>query len=65
LPAIIVARIASLWAMLTDWQVHAATIDRYLTVSEKLTMKHRAERLCTEIAWHQELSANLPDIISG
>lgn len=64
LPASIAARITSLRAMLTDWETHAAAIDRYLTISEKLMMKHRADRLRAEIAWHEELSAQLPTIIS-
>ena len=64
LPATIAARITSLRAMLTDWETHAAAIDRYLTISEKLMMQHRADRLRAEIAWHEELSAQLPTIIS-
>jgi DNA-binding PadR family transcriptional regulator len=65
LPAIIAARIGSLNAMLAEWEAHAATIDRYLTASEKLVMKHRADRLRAEIAWHKELSEALPKIISA
>jgi hypothetical protein len=65
LPTMIAARIASLKAMLTDWEGHATTIDRYLTATEKLVMKHRADRLRAEIAWHEELSEALPRIISG
>ena len=34
LPTIIAARIGSLNAMLTEWEAHAATIDRYLTAAE-------------------------------
>jgi len=64
LPQIIAARIASLSAMLAEWEAHAAMIDRYLTVSEKLMMKHRADRLRAEIAWHDELSAALPQIVA-
>jgi DNA-binding PadR family transcriptional regulator len=64
LPTIIAARIGSLNAMLTEWEAHAATIDRYLTAAEKLVMKHRADRLRAEIAWHEELSEALPRIAS-
>jgi DNA-binding PadR family transcriptional regulator len=64
LAAVITARITSLSAMLTDWEAHAATIGRYLTVSENLAMKHRADRLRAEIAWHQDLDARLPDLIA-
>jgi hypothetical protein len=49
--------------MLTEWEAHAATIDRYLTAAEKLVMKHRADRLRAEIAWHKGLSEALPTIV--
>ena len=64
LPQIIAARITSLSAQLSEWEAHAATIDRYLTVAEKLVFKHRADRLRAEISWHDDLSAALPKIIS-
>jgi DNA-binding PadR family transcriptional regulator len=64
LPAIISGRIASLSAMLTQWEAHSTAIDRYLTVSERKILTHRADRLRAEIAWHEELSAELPEIIS-
>ena len=63
LPTIITARIGSLNALLTEWEAHAATIDRYLTAAEKLVMKHRADRLRAEIAWHKGLSEALPTIV--
>lgn len=65
LPATIAARITSLSAMLAEWEAHAAAIDRYLTLAEKLVMKHRADRLRAEIGWHEELSAALPAIVAG
>ncbi len=64
LPATIAARIASLSAMLTEWEARAAAAARYLTVCEKLMVKHRLERLRAEIAWHQELAERLPEIIA-
>ena len=64
LPATITARIASLSATLEQWEAHAAAIDRYLSASERMVMKHRADRLCAEIAWHEELLAALPEIIA-
>src|SRR5262245_1210752 len=64
LPAIISARITSLSAMLAAWEAHAAAIDRYLTASERKVMKHRADRLRAEIAWHEKLSAELPEIVA-
>ena len=64
LPTIIAARIGSLRAMLTEWEAHAAAIDRYLTSAEKLVMKHRADRLRAEIAWSEGLSEALPGIVA-
>jgi len=64
LPAIITARIASLSATLEQWEAHANVIDRYLSVSERIVMKHRADRLRAEIAWHDELLAALPEIVA-
>lgn len=64
LPAIIAARISSLSATLAEWEAHAKAIDRYLSVSERLVMKHRADRLRAEIAWHDELLAALPEVIA-
>lgn len=63
LPATIASRVASLQAMLADHEAHTATIARYLSLSETLVMKHRADRLRAEIAWHHELAEQLPDII--
>ena len=64
LAAIIAARISSLSAKLAEWEAHAAAIDRYLSASERMVMKHRADRLRAEIAWHDELLAALPEIIA-
>jgi DNA-binding PadR family transcriptional regulator len=64
LPATIAARVASLSAMLSEWEARAGAADRYLTVAEKLMVKHRLDRLRAEIAWHQELVDQLPEIIA-
>lgn len=64
LPLTVAARLTSLSAMLTDWEARAAAADRYLTVTEKLMVKHRLDRLRTDIAWHQELADQLPEIIA-
>jgi hypothetical protein len=50
--------------MLTEWDAREGAADRYLTVSEKLMVKHRLDRLRTEITWHQELADQLPNIIA-
>jgi DNA-binding PadR family transcriptional regulator len=64
LPVTVGARIASLSGMLTEWEARAAAAARYLTVSEKLMVKHRLDRLRAEISWHQELAEQLPEIIA-
>ena len=64
LPVTIAARISSLSAMLTEWEARAAAADRYLSVSEKLMVKHRLDRLRADITWHQELADQLPAIIA-
>jgi DNA-binding PadR family transcriptional regulator len=64
LPATVGARIASLSAMLAEWEARAAAAARYMTVCEKLMVKHRLDRLRTEITWHQELADRLPEIVA-
>src|ERR1700752_873029 len=64
LPVTVAARIASLSAMLTEGEARAAAADRYLTVAEKLMVKHRLDRLRADIAWHRELVDQLPKIIA-
>ena len=64
LSTIVAARIGSLNAMLTEWEAHAATIDRYLTASREAGIEAQAYRLRAEIAWHEELSEALPGIAS-
>jgi DNA-binding PadR family transcriptional regulator len=64
LPVTLAARTASLSAMLAEWEARAAAADRYLTVSERLMVTHRLDRLRAEISWHQELAEHLPEIIA-
>lgn len=63
LPAMVSARIGSLKAALSEWEAHSAAIDRYLSGAERIVLRHRVARLNAEITWHEELSAELPDII--
>ncbi|MBN6057439.1 PadR family transcriptional regulator, partial [Nonomuraea sp. RK-328] len=63
LTPVIEARIASLEAMLTEYEAHARSIARYLTLAESLAMRHRVARLRAEIAWHRELASRLPELI--
>jgi DNA-binding PadR family transcriptional regulator len=60
----IAARIASLSAMLTEWEARAATTAQYLSVCERLMVTHRVDRLRAEVAWHEELAEHLPEIIA-
>lgn len=64
LPGLIEARLASLRAMLADNGAHFDAIRRYLTVSEVHAMEHRQVRLRAEIAWHETLLADLPNIVA-
>lgn len=64
LDSVIAARIASLEAMLTDYETHMRAVARYLTLAESLAMRHNVVRLQAEIAWHHELAAQMPQLIS-
>jgi DNA-binding PadR family transcriptional regulator len=64
LPATVAARIASLSAMLSEWEARSTAADRYLSACEKLMVKHRVDRLRAEITWHQELADRLPEIVA-
>ena len=45
-------------------EAHTEGIAQYLSVGELHVMKHKADRLAAEIAWHEELCKKLPEIIS-
>ncbi|MBX3098218.1 MAG: PadR family transcriptional regulator [Salinibacterium sp.] len=45
------------------WLAHAEQIRKYLTLTEAHVIRHQYHRLSGEIAWHEELIANLPAII--
>jgi DNA-binding PadR family transcriptional regulator len=63
-PSTVDARIATLTAMLAEWEAHAEAIERYLTAAEKFVLTHHAQRLRAEIAWHQYLAAQIKEIIA-
>ena len=63
-PATVDARIATLTAMLAEWEAHAEAIERYLTAAEKFVLTHRAQRLRAEIGWHQDLAAQVKEIVA-
>ena len=57
------SRLAELRDAQDEWVRHAARIRQYLNVTEAHVMRHQYHRLAGEIAWHEELIANLPAII--
>jgi len=57
-------RLAELRRNQEHWLVHAEQIRKYLTLTEAHVMRHQYHRLSGEIAWHEELIANLPAIIN-
>lgn len=65
LPSMLDARILKLQAMLTENVTHTGYIAQYLTPLETFVMQHKADRLRSELAWHEELAHRLPDIITA
>lgn len=64
LPRMIDARVLALRAMLADAEAVTASALPYLTASERFVMRHKADRIRAEIAWHDHLVTVLPDIIA-
>lgn len=64
LPDLLAARISRLKATVEETVVHNASIDRYLTFTEKFVVRHKVDRLEAEVAWHEELLTQLPHIIA-
>lgn len=64
LPGVVVARVATLEAMLAEHEAHLASVSRYLSVAESMTFEHRIERLRTEVAWHRQLAARVDDVVA-
>ena len=62
--AILLSRLSTLRAELLDSQTHLQTIKQYLTVAEQIVMNHKVHRLAADIAWHEELLGQLPEIIA-
>ncbi len=48
---------------LEDGRRKLERIGRYLWRAERLTLEHGLRRLETEVAWHEELLAQLPDLL--
>jgi DNA-binding PadR family transcriptional regulator len=58
------ARISHLRALVEETEAHNAAIDQYLTFTEKIVVRHKVDRLRADVAWHDELFAQLPEIIA-
>lgn len=63
IPSSVEERLSALRAMLVQEQAHTQSIAQYLTELEQLVMTHRAERIRSEISWHEELVRRLPKIL--
>ena len=64
LPGIVEGRIRSLKILLDEKISLNRRADPYLTVSEKHALTHTEYRLRAEIAWHEDLSAAIPGIVT-
>lgn len=56
-------RLTRFRALQDDLERHIEKIRRHLNITEVHVMRHQHHRLAGEIAWHEELIANLPAII--
>jgi len=56
-------RLAELHRRVAHEETHMAGIAHYLTITERHVARHDWHRLQGEIAWHEELIANLPAIL--
>lgn len=64
LDGLLSARLVALRASLDQSIAHTASIERYLTLVEKIVMQHRVERIRAEITWLESLYSQLPEIIA-
>ncbi|MBC7724824.1 MAG: PadR family transcriptional regulator [Burkholderiaceae bacterium] len=60
----VTGRIESLKFALADSEHHAALADQYLTIAERIVMRHTAARLAAEITWHEQLLVAVPEIVA-
>jgi len=63
LPAVIDRRLAALRAGVAEHEAKLERIRHFLTVTERVVMRHSLARMRGEIEWHNELLAALPEII--
>jgi DNA-binding PadR family transcriptional regulator len=64
LPAILADRVARLRETARTSAEHVERIAHHLTIAEQWSLKHQAARWRSELEWHEELLAALPEIIS-
>jgi DNA-binding PadR family transcriptional regulator len=64
LPALFEERLARLRSTLSTTEKHLEHVTKFLTVAETWSMRHQVSRWRGEIAWHEDLLAALPEIIS-
>lgn len=64
LPYMIAARMATFQARLLETQMENARALPFLSLTEELAMRHRGHRLQSEIAWLEELSGLVTEIIA-
>ena len=59
------ARLGTLKAMVAESEAHNASIAQYLNYTETFVMNHKVERLRAEIAWLENVTTHLPEIIAA
>jgi DNA-binding PadR family transcriptional regulator len=64
LDEVLSARIAHLKAMVAETEAHVGSVDKYLTFTEKIVVRHKVARLKAEVDWHEDLYRQLPHIIA-
>ncbi|MDM4764160.1 PadR family transcriptional regulator [Galbitalea sp. SE-J8] len=54
----------ALQRLLDEKTEHIASIEQYLWLAERLTLRHALRRIESEIAWHDDLLSQVPEIIA-
>lgn len=63
-PGLVAARVAELKLLLDREEAKIASIASYLTPLEQMVMTHKTTRLRSDIAWHESLAAELPELLA-
>lgn len=64
-PGLIAERIAGLQARLAESEAHHERIADNLTPTERVVVTHRTAKLRADIAWHEDLLAQLPGLLAA